>query len=567
MKKKILLLFAISLVAQWVFSQPKWVDKAKRAVFSIVTYDKDDKMLNSGNGFFVSEDGVALSDYSLFKGARRAVIINYEGKEMSVDAIMGADDMYDVIKFKVGITEKKVSALVLASSAPIVGSEIYLLPYPTQKSRTYTAGKVKAVDKVAENYSYYTLDMKLEDKMVSCPLMTMEGNVFGLAQKASGQDTASICYAVDANYVMAQKIAALSYNDMALKDIGIKKALPETEEEALIFLYMASSQLSSEKYMEVLEDFIRQYPNSSDGYLRRASQRLFTSEDDEASMKLVIEDMDQALKVAAQKDDVFYSRAKMIYNYVLSHSEKSYGDWSFDKALDEIRQAIAIQPLPVYVQTEGDILYAKTDYAGALQAYEKVNQSELGSAATLFTTAKIKEAMGASPEEVLAVIDSCVARFSKPYTQEVAPYLLERAQVLMEVGKARNAVLDYDAYYDAVKGNVNDVFYYYREQAALKARQYQRALDDLVKAIELNPKNLTYRAELAVVNIRVGRNEEAVKILKEALEIDPQYAEAYRLIGIAQIQMKQKDAACESFAKAKDLGDSNVDALIEKNCK
>ena len=31
-------------------------------------------------------------------------------------------------------------------------------------------------------------------------------------------------------------------------------------------------------------------------------------------------------------------------------------------------------------------------------------------------------------------------------------------------------------------------FYYYREQAALKARQYQRALDDIVKAIELSPK-------------------------------------------------------------------------------
>ena len=84
--KKILLLFAISLVAQWAFSQPKWVDKAKRAVFSIVTYDKDDKMLNTGNGFFVSEDGVAMSDYSLFKGARRAVIINYEGKEIITKA-------------------------------------------------------------------------------------------------------------------------------------------------------------------------------------------------------------------------------------------------------------------------------------------------------------------------------------------------------------------------------------------------------------------------------------------------------------------------------------------------
>lgn len=566
MKKKILLLFAISLMTQWAFSQPKWVEKAKRAVFSIVTYDKNDKMLNSGNGFFVSEDGVALSDYSLFKGASRAVIINYEGEEMPVEAIMGADDMYDVVKFKVAITEKKVPALPLASVAPVVGAEVCLLPYSTQKSRTYTAGKVKAVDKVTDNYAYYTLDMRLKDKMVSCPLMTMDGNVFGLAQKATGQDTASICYAVDANYVMAQKIAALSYNDMTLKDIGIKKALPESEEEALIFLLMASSQLSSEKYMAVLEDFVRQFPNSPDGYLRRASQRMFVS-DDGASMKLVEEDMDQALKVAAKKDDVLFSRSKIIYNYVLSHAEKPYADWSFDKALDEIRQAIAIQPLPVYVQVEGDILYAKADYAGALQAYEKVNQSEIGSAATFFTTAKIKEAMKAPVEEILVLLDSCVAHFNKPYTQEAAPYLLERAQALMNAGKARNAVVDYDAYYDAVKGNVNDVFYYYREQAALKSRQYQRALDDMAKAIELNPKDLIYRAELAAVNLRVGRNEEAVKILQEALAIDPKYAEAYRLIGIAQIQMKQQTAACESFAKAKELGDPNVDALIEKNCK
>ena len=34
--------------------------KAKRAVFSIVTYDQEDKLMNTGNGFFISEDGIAL---------------------------------------------------------------------------------------------------------------------------------------------------------------------------------------------------------------------------------------------------------------------------------------------------------------------------------------------------------------------------------------------------------------------------------------------------------------------------------------------------------------------------
>ena len=101
----------------------------------------------------------------------------------------------------------------------------------------------------------------------------------------------------------------------------------------------------------------------------------------------------------------------------------------------------------------------------------------------------------------------------------------------------------------------------------MKAKQFQRALDDLDKAIELNPKELTYRAELAVVNIRVGRNEEALKVLQDALKVDSKYAEAYRLMGIAQLQMKKNQEACQNFAKAKELGDPNVDELIEKHCK
>ena len=44
-------------------------------------------------------------------------------------------------------------------------------------------------------------------------------------------------------------------------------------------------------------------------------------------------------------------------------------------------------------------------------------------------------------------------------------------------------------------------------------------------------------------------------MLKAALEKDPKYAEAYRLMGIAQLQMKKDKEACASFAKAKELGD------------
>lgn len=566
MKKNLLFALMLCFLSQWSVAQaPKWMEKAKRAVFSIVTYDKEDKILNTGNGFFVTEDGIALSDYALFKGAQRAVIINSEGVQMPVEAILGANDMYDVIKFRVRLTTKKVPALQIATVAPVAGAEAYLLPYSTQKDRTYTAGKVKKVDKIGNEYHYYTLDMALKDKMVSCPVTTAEGQVFGLAQKSSGQDTATTCYAAGAAFAMSQTVNALSLGDANLQEIGIRKGLPQKEEDALVFLFMASSQLSSEEYALLLDDFIRQYPNSVDGYVRRAGNYVYNAKDDAAFDKAEA-DLERALKVANKKDDVYYNIAKLIYNYQLTKPEKTYKDWTYDKALENIRNAVAIEPLPVYTQLEGDILFAKQDYPGALVAYEKVNWSNLASAATYFSAAKAKELTQADPKEVLVLLDSCIS-LCKPMTAELAPYLLERAQMRMNAGQYRPAMMDYDTYFDAVNGNVNDVFYYYREQAAFKAKQFQRALDDIAKAIELSPKDLTYRAEQAVINLRVGRYAEAEKILKEALAIDPKYAEGYRLLGIVQIQLKQKEAACASFAKAKELGDPNVEELIKKHCK
>ena len=568
MKKILILPFLLFFLIQGSMAQtPKWVEKAKRAVFSVVTYDKNDKMLNTGNGFFVSEDGLALSDYTLFKGAERAVVITSEGKQMPVSLILGANDMYDVIKFRVAITEKKVPALIVAKTAPAVGADAWMLPYSTQKSIACVTGKVKEVSKVAGEYHYYTLGMQMKDKMVSCPVMNAEGQVFGIAQKSSGIDTVTTCYAAGAAFAMSQKISALSLGDAALKKIGIRKGLPETEDQALVYLFMASSSLSGDDYEKLLDDFIRQFPANADGYLRRANYYAAKGKDDQAWYDKAVADFNQALKVAQKKDDVYYNIGKLMYAYQLSKPEKTYKDWTYDTALQNVRQAIAIDPLPIYIQMEGDILFAQQDYAGALAAYEKVNASNIASPATFFSAAKTKELAKGDPKEVVALMDSCIARCPQPITADFAPYLLERAQMNMNAGQPRNAMLDYDAYHTAVKGEVNDVFYYYREQAALKARQFQRALDDIVKAIEMNPTDLTYQAEHAVVNLRVGRYEEAIQILNNILKADPKYAEAYRLLGLCQIQLKKTDEACGNFKKAKELGDPNVDELITKYCK
>lgn len=545
------------------YGQGKWADKARQAVFSVVTYGADGKMLGTGNGFFVSEDGVALSDYALFKGAVRAEIVNTDGKRLQVQEIMGANEMYDVLKFKVALNGQKAAALTVAPNAPATGATIYLLPYSTQKNTALTQGKVKEVSRVSGTYQYYTLDLPLQDKMVSCPLMDANGQVFALAQQNSDDTDKSTCYAIDARYAMAQEINALSLNDGSLSGIGIKKALPDSEEQALVTLYMASTSTSKEGYAMLLDDFVAKFPNSSDGYIRRANNTLGISLD-EASLAKAEADIDKALEVAEDKTEAHYDRASLIYNYQLTNPENVYKDWTYDKALSEVREALAGNSLPAYSQLEADILFAMQRYAEAYEAIEKVNESPLASAATWYSAAHCKELMKAPDDEVIALMDKCVSTFTPPYTETAAPYLLERARIYTNAEKYRLALVDYDEYLKAVNGKVNDQFYYLRGQCAMQAKAFQRALDDYTEAIELNPDDLTYRAELAVVNMRVGRNDEALKVLDAAIAKDANYAELYRLKGLALLQLKKNKDARAAFNKAKELGDPQVDALIEK---
>ena len=560
--------FAILLVmanGQWSMvngQSPKWADKARQAVFSIVTYGADGKMLGTGNGFFVSEDGMALSDYTLFKGASRAEIVNTEGKRFQVLEIMGANEMYDVLKFKVEMNGQKASALTVAANAPANGSRVYLLLYSTQKNTAPTPGSVKESSRMAGSYQYYTLELALQDKMVSCPLMNADGQVFALAQQTSDDTDKNTCYAMDARFAMAQEINALSLNDGSLSSIGIKKALPDSEEQALVTLLMASSA-NQEAYAMLLNDYIAKFPNSADGYVRRATFELSLSLD-EATLAKAEADLNKALEVSTDKAETLYESANLIYNYQLTNPEQTYKDWTYDKALGEIREALAINELPAYNQLESDILFAMQNYAEAYKAIEKVNASALASATTWYSAAHCKELLKAPADEVIALMDKCIGTFTPPYTEAAAPYLLERARIYSDAEKYRPALLDYDEYYKAVNGRVNDQFYYQRGQCAMQAKAFQRALDDYAEAIDLNPDELTYRAELAVVNMRVGRNDEALKVLDEAIGKDASYAELYRLKGLALLQLKRNKDARVAFDKAKKLGDPQVDALIEK---
>ena len=567
MKRILFTLLIVCLAPVFAFGQgPKWVTNAKKAVFSVMTFDKSDNLLKTGNGFFISEAGVGVSDFNLFKGAHKAVVIDTEGKKYPVYSILGADDTYDVVKFSVDLEgKKKVDHLTAVQTSLGVGAEVLVLPYSVKKDRLCYPGKVKSVDKIRDNHSYYTLDLRMQEALESCPVMDIDGKVIGLLQKDFNESNAMISHVIDINFIADLKVGALSFTDLSLQDIHIRKGLPTDENEALVYLYVNESNLSAEDMGALYKDFIRQFPNNSEGYMRYA-QYLLNGATTEAGLKEVKETLDKAYQLSAAKDEALFSMVKFISSNQQNELLADAKGWSIEDALGLIEQAIAINPLPIYTQVKAELLANLGRVDEAIAAYETVNSSDIASAMSFYNAAQLYKQKEAKPEEILALLDSSIVRLAKPYTFDASPYLFDRALLLVDMGKHREALKDLNEYYYAVEGQVNANFYYMREQVALSARLFQQALDDIELAIQQEPTNVLYLLERASVNLRVGRYDEALTQLQDIIKLDASNAEAYRLQGVAYLQKKDK-RACESLKKAKELGDTLVDDLIKANCK
>lgn len=524
-----------------------------KSVFQLKTFDDKEMLIGSSTGFFIDNQGRAVSTYVPFKNASKAVIIDADGKEYQVSYILGANETYDVVKFKVD-TKKSVPMPLSQASLP-VGSKTWLVGYNQTKS--FPVGIIKKAEKFQEYFDYYTLAMQTSDNVIGCPLVNEEGKVIGIMQQsANKKDT--IGYAVSAIFADSLHITGLSFNDTSLRSIKIEKELPEELSQALLMLYFASSALDSISYSNLIDRFIKRFPKSAEGYQYRA-QLSFNKNDFEAVSK----DMEQAINMVEDKDAAHFSYSRFIYQKEILLNQLPYEKWSLDKAMSEAVKAYELNPQPIYRHQQALILFAQKKYEEASSIYNELSTSSLRSADLFVENSKCKEKIG-DTIGMVAQLDSAIATFSRPYVRQAAPYLLHRAQVLMGLNEYRKAVFDLNDYESLMKTQVTAQFYYLRFQAELSGKMYQQALDDINKAIEMQEKNDLFYSEKASLLLRVGFLDETITTAEKLIELVPNQSDGYLFLGIAQCMKDNKKEGLENLKKAEQMGDSQATDMIEK---
>ncbi len=552
--RKTILAIITLVCATGVKAQSSAVKKVAESVFTLTTFNKDGSLLGSCNGVFMGENGEAVSNLSPFVGAATAVAIDSKGNKHNVTRMLGCNEIYDVAKFRVDGKTKSASP---AASAAQAGSALWLMPY-SNKSAKPVAANVKSVEQFMSKYNYYIFSFNGEGNTEGCPFVNDNGEVVGILQSSTSGDI----HATDANFILSLKTNGLSVNDEIFRKIGIPTALPTERDQAILALMLTGQIGDSLKYAVTADDFIKSYPELIDGYTAKA-QICTNGNDFEGADKY----LQEAVAKIQDKDNAHYNYAKFMYLKEVYKSDIPYSKWTLDAAMKEISAAYSIKPLPLYKDLEGQILFAKGEYGKAYDTFMGLASTNMKGGDIYYNAALCKQQMKAPDTEIVALLDSAVNNADTLNYASSAKYYLMRADTYNNMQEYRKAVFDYARYEIISGGKVNAEFYYKREQIEVKAKLFKQALGDIDNAIYLAPKEPTFLAEKAALQLRLNMLKEATESATKCIETAPDFSDAYLILGLAKIKSGEKAEGMKSLEKAKEMSNAQAQALIEKYSK
>ena len=561
MRKIILTIISLAVISvtAGAAKSPKWAKSGRSAVCRIVAYDAEGNETGSTTGFLLGANGEGISEYDIFSNASSAVAIDMYGQSHDIMYVTGASRIYNVAKFRIA-PFKGMNGLTAAAEQASADETVYIMSYSDEKKYTPSAHSLAAISNISGEYAYYTLGGGIDTTCACSPLMNSAGQVIGIVQEAYGNDTCN--YAVDIRYASSLAISsALTLNGDDYRSMTFPKALPDNEDQALVYLYMNQGG-DRAKYEKLLESFIRQYPDSPDGYLRKGSYLICSG--DSTKYPEGRAQMDKAVQIAQDKGDALYQYASLIYSTLTSVPAVRMEGWTLDEALGKVNEAISKDSLPSYIQLQGNILYAQEKYQEALRSYQSLNRSSSASPDSYYYTSVVKDRLQYDADEIIATLDSAVNFYGRPYTSKVAPFILERATTKENLGRHREAVLDLNEYEQIIgTASLTSEFYYFREQIEIQAKMYEQALKDIERAVYLTPDDLGLNLEQASLLLRVGMTDQALPILQQLTRENPEDADCQRLLAVCMMRSDMKDEAREHLQKARDLGDGLAEELLQ----
>jgi superkiller protein 3 len=203
-----------------------------------------------------------------------------------------------------------------------------------------------------------------------------------------------------------------------------------------------------------------------------------------------------------------------------------------------------------FVNTLGTAYYRAGDWKAASDTLKKADGLTRGTmfGHNGFFIAMAQEQLGARPEARQWYTAALVWMEKRaPKNEELVRFRAEAAALLSLSERAADLApqaLSDDLQYLALILNADATAawaYQQRAEAHLSRHDYEAAIPDFKKAIELEPKNATLHLQLGIAWEKQGELDEAFIALRQGIELYPKDANSYRRLALILLDLKRPD--------------------------
>ena len=537
MRKLILVLtYAIIAGSTIANADEKLVDlvkKVKPCVVLIETFDKDNKPIGRGSGFFIDNKGSLITNHHVIEGAYSATIKTSTGKEYPVQGIVAKDAEADIVKLVVNLPDANITFLNLSVNVPSEGEDIFVIGNPLGLESTVSSGIVSAVRDIPAFGKILQITAPVSPGSSGSPVINSKGEVIGIATLVvtEGQN---LNFAIPSDKIIALKETSqiTIFKTMMSRLSGSEFSLLLTADSnnAQSFYDKGFKELWQENWSAALTYFQKakeKNPDFADAWFYIGYCYHFLGRYEEA-----IESYKQAIRIKPNFAEAHFNLG-VAYGKLGRHQD----------AIESCKQAIRIKPNFAAAHYYLGLAYGNLGrYQDAIESYKqaiRIKPDDADAHYCLGTT------YGLLSQQQDAIESFKQAIRIKPDLAEAHCFL---GFSYSSLGRYEDAV---ESYKQAIRIKPD-----YAEAhnnlglAYSKLGRFEDAIEACKQAIRIKPDDTAAHNNLGVAYGSLGRHQEAIEAYKQAIRIEPDYADAHCNLGLAYYDLSRFQEAIESYKQA-----------------
>ena len=176
------------------------ISKAKQGVAFVVSHDANHEVIGFGSGFFVSSDGLLVTNYHVIQRAHTVQVKRADGATYLVEGVVDVNPELDYVVLK--LKGSGFRKLLLGDSERVrVGQDVVAIGNPHGLELTVSKGIISAIRTLGgDDHEMLQTDAAFSQGSSGGPLLDRKGRVVGIATLVhrNGQN---LNFALPVNYV------------------------------------------------------------------------------------------------------------------------------------------------------------------------------------------------------------------------------------------------------------------------------------------------------------------------------------------------------------------------------